>query len=158
MEYTGPPSILITAIEIFLVLAIIIFALWRGERARSEGDNELVRARTRRAYLCFLLVGGFVSFVATVALISEPYVEVVGIFGAMPVGIVGAIGLFHAFMLWRVRSIQALMLAAILFPGAIQIADFLPKVWGELFVTGYGLGVMVATFRGLRRLGRETAT
>jgi magnesium-transporting ATPase (P-type) len=155
MEFTGPPPMLVTSIYLLIALAIIVFALWRGEQAWRQRAEELTQARTRRAYLCFLAWGAFVSLAAAVAIVSEPYLELVGFLGALPVGIVAAVGLFHALMLWRVRLIQALLIVTIL---VIAVVGSLPDRWAAVIAAGYGLGIILITVQGLRSLHRGAAS
>ena len=155
MEHTGPSAIIVTAIQILIAVAAIAFAIWRGEQARRQHAEALTRARTRRVYFCFLAWGAFVLLAAVVAIVSEPYLEVVGILGGIPVGIVAVIGLFHMLMVWRVRLVQVLLLATVLV-GALVAAP-VPDIWFAVIAGVYGLGVMVISVGALRGLSRGAA-
>jgi hypothetical protein len=75
----------------------------------------------------------------------------VGILGALPVAIVGIVGVFHTLMLWRVRLIQVLVLVTILI-GALAAMAPLPDMWLAVIAAGYGISVIVMTAHGLRGL------
>jgi len=158
MDQVGPfANPVVAGLVIFVVPALMGLALYRGEQAYRNRVEEVIRARARRAYVCFLAWGIFVSLAAAVAIVSEPYLEVVGIFGAIPVGIVAAIGLFHTLMVWRVRLIQILLLATFLL-GALAAMASLPDMWVAVIAAGYGLGVIMITVQGLRGLHRGAAS
>ena len=150
----GPFANPLVAVVVLLILpGLCALAVYRGERARRDREDVLTSSRTRRTYFCFVAWGVFVLLGATVALVSEPYLEVVGILGAIPIGIVTAVGLFHALMVWRVGTIQILLLATIVL-GALVAGVSLPDMWVAVIGALYGFGVIVIASQGLHRLNR----
>jgi hypothetical protein len=156
MGSVGPFANPVVAVLALLVVpALAVLAIYRGARARRDRADGLTLARTRRVYFCFAGWGAFVFLAAAVAIVSEPYLEVVGILGAIPVAIAAPVGLFHALMVWRTRSIQILSLATVL---AFAAVAAVPTGWSAVIAAGYGLGVIVASVLGIRRLHRGTAS
>jgi len=157
MGSVGPFANPVVAVVLILVVPALAFlAIYRGERARRDRADELTLVRTRRAYLCFVGWGAFVLLAATVALVSKPYLEVVGLLGAIPVAIVTSVGLFHTLMVWRVRPIQVLLVATVVL-GAVAVVIPLPDMLVAVIGVAYGLGVVVIAVQSLRRLHGDAA-
>lgn len=149
----GPfPNPVVAALVLLVLPALVVLAIYRGERARREGADALVRARTGRTYLFFACVGAFVLLAATVAIISEPAVAAVGMLGGPPIAIVAVVGFFHALMVWRVRLVQILVLSILILPLALVPLDSVPFLLVKIVAAAYGLGVVIATVRGFRGL------
>ena len=119
-------------------------------------DAEITRARTTRAYWCFLVWGAFLIIFVVVGLFTaglpfgerQAAVTIVGIFGGFPAVVVALVGLFHALMVWRVPLIRLLLLASvILFP--VIFSDVFREPWTSLTALAYGLMVAGVSVRGL---------
>jgi hypothetical protein len=115
-----------------------------------------MRARTTRAYWCFLTWGAFLIVFVAVALFTaglpfgerQAAVTLVGIFGGFPAAIVALVGLFHALMVWRVPLIRLLLLVTvILLP--VVFSDIFREPWTSLIALAYGLIVVGVSVRGL---------
>lgn len=162
MDYTGPPQILLTALYIFIVLAIAAIALWRGERARSQHAKELTRIWTRRAYRCFLTLGVLGAFIAAILIGTtrlsfaeqQGWGMFAGFVGGVPAAIALLVGTFHALMVWRARLIRLLLLAtvaflSIFFTANVLSTPILVAPWDSIVATGYCLFVIGVSVRGL---------
>jgi hypothetical protein len=156
MNQVGPFPNPVAAFLVLVALpAFIAWTVYRGEKARRNHAEELIRKRTRRVYVCFLGWGIFLCVVAAVAIVSEPMLEFVGIFGAIPVTIIAVVGLFNALMVWRARTIQILLLATILFAGVLAAVPTLSNAWSAVMGGAYGLGVIVIAVHGLHSLRED---
>src|SRR5947199_303002 len=111
VEQFGPFANPVVAILVVLVAPLIlVLAVYRGEQARRDQAEEIMRTRTRRAYWCFLVWAAFLIIFVAVAFLTaglpsgerQAAVSLVGIFGGPPAAVVALIGLFHALMVWRV--------------------------------------------------------
>ena len=165
MESTGSPGSLVIALGILVAIAVAIIALWRGERARPQPSEGVTRARTRRAYRCFLAWGTFVIVFGALALLTAPLafgerqaaVTLVGIFAGVPAAIALLVGLFHALMVWRVALIRLLLLVTVvLLP--VVFTDLFREPWSSMIAVGYGLIVIGASVRGLLMLRTNAAS
>ena len=125
---------------------------------------ELTRARTTRAYWCFLVWGAFLIVFVAVALFTaglpfgerQAAVTLVGIFGGFPAAIVALLGLFNALMVWRVPLIRLLLLVTVILSPAV-FSDFFREPWTSLIALAYGLIVMGVSVRGLYALRQPNA-
>lgn len=159
MNQVGPfPNPVVAVLVVFVLPALVGWVIYRGEQARRDHAEEVIRKRTRRAYVCFLGLGVFMCVVAAVAIVSDPMLEFVGIFGAIPVTIITVVGFFNTLMVWRARSIQVLVLVTILFIGVLVAVPTLSTVWSAVIGAAYGLGVIVTAAHGMLGLSGDAAS
>jgi hypothetical protein len=154
--------------QLLIPATIVAVGFWRGARARARGDDERIRAWTKRAYWCFLVWGAFL--ILSVPLLyrierlpaeqQEGGTAMFGFLLGVPAVIVFLVGAFHAVAVWRGKWVRLL-----LFPTAVAagfffyLDDFRTEPldvapWDTAGAGVYALVVLVASISGLRQLRR----
>lgn len=156
MESTGPPSWLVTAIQVLLGLSVVGFAVWRGELAHRAGEHALVRARARRAYRCFL-VGGLLllGFWAVGLLVrgkpmgeQQAILTAAGFFLGVPATLTVLVGSWFALMAWRVPWIRVI-LAGTVVTSTVLASGRWPDAWAAPLLILFLCLVGFSCWRGL---------
>ena len=155
------------AIQLLIPLAIVVFAFWRGARARAGGAGERILAWTKRAYWCFLVWGVFLILCVPVlhrierlpADQREGGAALFGFLAGVPAGIVLLVGVFHAVMVWRGRWIRLLLCPTAVAAGFFFLDEYrtdplVAAPWDSVAGGVYALVVLVASICGLRQSWR----
>src|SRR5262245_26589968 len=116
-------------IFVLALIGVVAFALWQGRVAWNEKDEERTRKRARRTYLCFLVCGVFLLVSMVVLSLAPDYFEILGIFVAPFVAIVGLVGLFQALMVWRVARVRSLLVLTLLVALTCVAFGDAPAAW-----------------------------